>query len=260
MRIAHGSMVALFFLSFACGPTSGGQPGGSGGSGGGAGNGGGGGSPQCGADEFSCDAMRAPDADCTANEFGHCDGGVDALPPPPQLCQDMNVNNEPEILVGYSPANGQTVSQNGQIKVWVNDECAPTIAPNEQVNTMTGAITMPGNRSATAPDGYLYEPALYIAPQTAENGGTPHFPTYIKGQFQNNPTGFPFNCFTPITGATIDPPPPNSMLSEPFTAEFIWDVSSLGLAPGTYQGEFVIHDGDIDRAVGCIVIVIQPVM
>jgi hypothetical protein len=108
---------------------------------------------------------------CGVNEFGPgCDAGM------PKLCTDESVSNEPEILAAYSPANGKSVSENGQIKVWINDERAAIIAPNEQIDSMTGLITAPGDRTAKAPDGYLWEPALYIAPQTAENGGTPHFP------------------------------------------------------------------------------------
>jgi len=170
------------------------------------------------------------------------------------LCQAGDVNNEPEILVGYTPANGQTVGANGQIKVWVNDEAPPTIAPGEIVDASTGRITMPGDRTATAPDGYLWEPALYIAPQTAENGGTPHFPTIVKGDYDNNMTNGPG-----LSASGMDPPPAGSVLSEQYTAEFIWDVSSLGLAAGTYTAEFVIHDGDTDRGVGCVTIVIVPI-
>src|SRR5215831_9740496 len=55
---------------------------------------------------------------------GSMDGG---LPPMPMLCMAGGANNEPEILVGYSPANGQSVGATGQIKVWVNDEGAPII-------------------------------------------------------------------------------------------------------------------------------------
>jgi hypothetical protein len=60
-----------------------------------------------------------------------CDAGMEAgpPPPPPAVCSDMQVSTEPEILVGYSPAMGQTVGLTGQIKVWVNDENAPFIAP-----------------------------------------------------------------------------------------------------------------------------------
>jgi hypothetical protein len=56
----------------------------------------------------------------------------------------------------------------------------------------------------------------------------------------------------------MDPPPAGARLSDKFNSEDIWDVSTLGLAPGTYTGEFVIHDGDTDRAVGCVTIVIAP--
>jgi hypothetical protein len=38
--------------------------------------------------------------------------------------------------------------------------------------------------------------------------------------------------------------------------EHIWDVSSLDLPPGTYSAEFLIYDGDRDRGIGCVDIVI----
>jgi hypothetical protein len=182
-------------------------------------------------------------------EFGCTDGG---LPPMPMLCQMGGVNNEPGILVGYQPAMNQSVGANGQIKVWVNDEGAPIIAPGEMVDPNTGAITMPGDRTARAADGYLWEPALYIAPMTAENGGTPHFPTAIKGSY--NPTTIKGPG---VMVAGMDPPPAGSQLLSTYTGEDIWDVSSLGLPPGTYIAEFVIHDGDRDRGVGCVTITIQ---
>jgi hypothetical protein len=174
------------------------------------------------------------------------------------LCSYRTINNEPEILAAYSPANGQSVGQNGQIKVWISDEAAAIIAPNEGVDPSTGLITSPGDRSAKAPDGYLWEPALYIAPETAESGGTPHFPQAIKGWYNNHA---PLNGGKPAKGAGaqipgIEAPPPGTSLTEKFSSEDIWDVSELGLAPGTYLAEFVIHDGDVDRAVGCITIVI----
>jgi hypothetical protein len=176
------------------------------------------------------------------------------------LCTDPTVSNEPEILAAYSPASGETVRENGQIKVWINDERAAIIAPNEQIDMMTGMITMPGDRTAKAADGYLWEPALYIAPMTAENGGTPHFPQAIKGWYNNMP---PPPGQRPPNGAGVqvpgmDPPPAGTALPLQYSSEDIWDVSALGLAPGTYIGEFVIHDGDKDRAVGCVTIVIAP--
>jgi hypothetical protein len=174
--------------------------------------------------------------------------------PPPALCKAGGVNNEPDILVGYAPAQGQSVGKTGQIKVWINDEGAPIIAPNEQVDPNTGVITMPGDRTAKAADGYLWEPALYISPESAETGGTPHFPTAIKGRYNNQPGTK--GAGTLVAG--MDPPPPGSSTPAQYTAEDIWDVSSLGLAPGNYIAEFVIHDGDRDRGVGCVSIQILP--
>ena len=182
----------------------------------------------------------------------------------PSLCKEGGINSESTILVGYLPQPGQTVGTTGQIKVWVNDEGAPLIAPGEIVDQASGgAILTPGDRTAKASDGYLYEPALYISPDTAETGGTPHFPNYIKGQFNNNPN----NLNNVINGTPIDPlppgskplggPNPNGPAANKYTAEDIWNVSGLGLTIGTYQAEFLIHDGDTDRGVGCATIVIQ---
>jgi len=196
---------------------------------------------------------------CVPREDGTgCDAGTDAAPPkpppPPELCTNQDLNTEPEILVGYSPAAGQSVGLQGQVKVWVNDEHPPFIAPGEQVDPSTGAITAPGDRTATAPDGLLWEPALYIAPQTPQNGGTPHFPSWIKGWYNANPP----NTSGGVQVPGMDPVPRGASLSEKYTGEDIWDVSSLGLSPGTYMGVFVVHDGDDDRAIGCVTIAIGP--
>jgi hypothetical protein len=183
-----------------------------------------------------------------------CGDSSSSLPPEPALCQPGGVNNEPEILVGYAPATGQSVGADGQIKVWVNDEGASIIAPNELVDLATGAIATPGDRTAKAPDGYLWEPALYIAPMSAENGGMPHFPSFIKGDY-NNTTKKGAGVHVP----GMDPVPSGAVLTEMYTTEFVWNVSALGLAPGTYVAEFVIHDGDKDRGIGCVTITIQPI-
>jgi hypothetical protein len=207
------------------------------------------------------DGLRSPGVDggngsgvgsnptgCGQGEFNFCDAG--ALPPTPLLCQGQNdINTEPDILAGYEPADGQSVDFNGQIKVWVTDERPEIIATNEQIDPNTGAITMPGDRTATAPDGYLWEPAVYIAPQSAENGGTPHFPTAIKGDYDNQP-----GMYAMASGPAPDLPPGATSMPGGFNTEVIWDVSSLGLSLGTYIAEFMIHDGDRDRAVGCVTI------
>lgn len=195
-----------------------------------------------------------------------CVGAVTDCTPPPSLCADKVVNNEPEILAAYSPAPGEAVAKNGQIKVWVNDEWPPFISQGEQVDPNTGAVLTPGDRAGKAPDGYLFEPALYISPDTAESGGTPHFPQWIKGQYNNDPaagkpkgggmmmgTG-PFL----VQGAAVDAVPSGTPLREKYLDEYVWDVCALGLGPGTYTAEFVIIDGDQDRAIGCVTIVIAP--
>lgn len=220
-----------------------------------------GGPNDCSTDEFSqvCDAGTPPPpppGSCKDDEFGCRDGGM------PELCSDEDVNNEPEILVGYSPAMGASVAENGQIKVWVNDERPEFIADGEEVDANTGMILTPGDRTATADDGYLWEPALYIAPDTAESGGTPHFPQYIKGWYNNAArpsSGIRGGRRGTIAGVEVpgmDPVPPGKRLTEDYSTEVIWDVDALGLPPGTYIGEFVIHDGDHDRAIGCVTITI----
>ena len=167
---------------------------------------------------------------CGESEFGPaCDAGTpeDAgePPPPPPDCDDEDINNEPEILAAYLPEDGDSVSQCGDIKVWVNDEWASFIAPGEEVDPSTGEVTKPGDRTKLAPDGYLYEPALYI-----ENM-PPIFPTFIKGWYNNDPENFERNKSNPpgAEGPPIDDPPPGTDLSEDFTTEFVWNLCSLNL-------------------------------
>ena len=223
------------------------------------------------------------DGDCSDSEFGQCDAGTTTppppgecddsefpgcntdggQPPPPSLGEDEAVNNEPEILAGYSPPLGEAVSEGGQIVVWVNDEWPEAIAPGEQVDATTGRILVPGDRTAKAPDGYLWEPALYIAPQTVEAGGPPHFPQFIKGWYNNAPTatkpmGGKNAPSLGAPGAPIDTAPAGVDLREKYTTQLVWNVDALGLGPGTYTGEFVISDGDLDRAIGCVTIHITP--
>jgi hypothetical protein len=246
---------------------------------------GGNGSQTCsGVVEFSnwgpCLDAKGAAASCTANrpsgcgvgEFATtCDAGVDSgtprhcgegefgpscTKPPPSLCENRMVNTEPEILAGYAPASGQSVGNSGEIKVWVNDERPQLIALNEQIDATSGVITTPGDRAGKAPDGYLWEPALYIAPQTAESGGTPHFPQRIKGWYNNMPPFVRSAAVTAIQVSGMDPVPPGTKATEQYTTEDIWDVSALGLSAGTYNAEFVIHDGDRDRAIGCVTLTI----
>jgi hypothetical protein len=208
----------------------------------------------CETSEFGCHDASLPDGglNCATNEFapGCRDGGM-------SLCADKVVNNEPEVLAGYTPAAGQAVGVHGQIIAWLTDEHPFPIAPGEQLDLTTGDVLVPGDRTARASDGYLWEPALYIAPETAESGGRPHFPQKIKGTYNNDPIRGGKKLL-PMQGAPLDPAPAGVKLSEKFNAEAIWDVDVLGLAPGTYSAQFVIRDGDDDRGVGCVTIVIAP--
>ena len=184
------------------------------------------------------------------------------------LCNNKAINTEQGILLGYYPGPGQSASSSDSIKVWVTDENPPFVAPNEQVNSSTGAVTE-GDRTAKADDGYLFEPALYISPHTAESGGSPYFPNYIKGNVNNDPTsaqgGFMGRGIAGINGPAVDPIPAGASFAGVQTncfgqchnAEYIWSVSQLGLTTGTYQVEFVAHDGDRDRGIGCVSVTIK---
>jgi hypothetical protein len=180
------------------------------------------------------------------------------------LCEDPTVNNEPQILAGYDPAPGATVKENGQIKLWFTDELPAFIAENEQIHPMTGEVVVPGDRGALNIDGYPNEPTLYVMPMGPTPGaGGAFYPRWVKGDYNNKPSTGPdvfklFDRSMVMQGPPMDPAPPGTGLPETYNTEFIWDVSAMGLGPGTYLTEFVVHDGDLDRAVGCHVITIEP--
>lgn len=203
-------------------------------------------------------------SDLQLKTFGYVTIVPTSTAPEGSICQ-TTVNSDPSIILTYLPTAGQTVSATGQIKVWVNDAGAPFISTGEQVNPTTGAVTTIGDRAAKAADGYLLEPGLYIAPETVENDGQPHFPDFIKGQFNN--TGLLGNV---TNGPEYDPLPPgspqpgevnpNGLGFNRYVAEYIWNVQNLGLATGTYQAEFLIYGGtggDKDRAAICVTLIVQ---
>ncbi|HEX7479909.1 MAG TPA: hypothetical protein VF331_19055 [Polyangiales bacterium] len=189
------------------------------------------------------------------------DGGGPAVQSVPKACSDPSLSTEPEIIAAYQPSGSQTVGSKGQIKVWVTDECPTFLASGEVVDAKTGLITTPGDRTALAADNYLNEPALYIAPDSAEGGGTPHFPQYIRGAYNNMPPGATdlpnfVGCFSTTVGskgpALETLPAGSAPLNQLYSTEIIWDVDKLGLSPGSYIAEFSIHDGDRERAFGCV--------
>jgi hypothetical protein len=171
------------------------------------------------------------------------------MQPPP--CSSP-VNLEPDIIAAYFPAKNESVGRGGQIKVWINDELPMMIAPNEVVDPTSGAIKTPGDRTAKASDGYLYEPMLYI-------NGKAYFPTAIKGWYNNKSPVYGY-IGQQVVGEQVqgmDPLPAGTQTDDMYTGEDIWEVNALGLAPGSYDAEFVIKDGDAERGLGCVRIVIN---
>ncbi len=185
-------------------------------------------------------------------------------------CSKSDFNTEDEILVGSDPAPGTSTSS--KIRVWVTDEAPNRIAPNEVVSPSTGEITTIGDRNAkdTDTDGegnYLWEPTIYVAPAigapptkpfcNAKMGScTPYFPNIIKGEYNSDPE----KSSSKTKGPAIDAdwinfkngPGAGDLLEH--SSEYIWDVTTFGLAPGTYWAQFVIHDGDDNLGISCITI------
>ena|SRR5579864_3461658 len=167
-----------------------------------------------------------------------------------------------EIVEGYSPPQGQTVSAGGQVKVWVGDENPPCVGTGEIADATTGVVTHPGNHTELFGfgNGYPWEPALYIGTLSG-SGGQPKFPTMIKGTYNNAPKSGNDckNNINQLNGPAMDPIQSNSLKvkDSQYQAEYIWDVNSLGLGPGTYPAEFIIHDGDAEQGGYCVTISIQ---
>ena len=173
--------------------------------------------------------------------------------------------------MGYDPPMGHPVGWTGQVRVWVSGDSAPFVAPGEVVDNMTGAVTTPGDRAATAKDGLLYEPTLYIAPQSPTDGATPYFPQWIRGSYNDNPpspAGWYIGEAPATKGAPVDPIPPGSAIKgpgfwavspawSPYETEFVWDVSALGLGCESYTAVFSVNGGPFRggyRATGCVTI------
>jgi hypothetical protein len=187
-----------------------------------------------------------------------------AEPPAPPACSSANPG-EPGILAAFSPSNGQTVDANGQIKVWVNDENPACTGWSLGVNSSTGVTS---GLSDICPVDNLPYVALYMGPNYADSGGTPYYPNKVLGDYNNNLGNVypnksnckPANCGggSQCAGTTsgfiqgMDTPPAGTRLNLGFTSEYVWDVSKLNLPCGGYTAEFMIWDGDRDRASGCV--------
>jgi hypothetical protein len=170
-------------------------------------------------------------------------GGATITPPATSLCVPGGVNARPDIIAHVYPDHAEAISVDDQVKIWVNDDKPPMIAPGERITRNSGAIIRPGDRNAKAPDGYLLEPALYVFPQTAEAGGQPYFPTNIRGDYNNGSVRIAFG---------IERMPADVVLKYRYTSQYTWNVKDLGLQPGSYQLQFVVMDGTDKHAVKCI--------
>lgn len=177
-------------------------------------------------------------------------GGATITPPAGSICQKGGKNTHPEIIIGYSPAHAKAVPIDGRIKVWLSDTKPLLIAPAEKVARNTGIILEPGDRQATAPDELLWEPAIYIFPDTVDRGGKPYFPVTIKGHYNNGSVRVSYG---------MDQIPYDLKNAKPFIVEYAWNVKDLGLKPGAYQLQFSLHDGNEGRAIGCISIRVYDV-
>jgi hypothetical protein len=174
--------------------------------------------------------------------------GATITPPVTSLCKKGSANVHPEALIAFTPSQASAVSTGGQISLWVSDTKPPYIAPNELVVNSTGAIAVPGDvLSTTSPgyisDGYLFEPQLYIFPQTLEKGGKYYFPDYVRGAYFNG---------TPEVSDNTDVLPPDSLPTSSQTAEYLWNVQSIGLTDGDYNIEYVAHGGHGNLGVKCV--------
>lgn len=170
-------------------------------------------------------------------------GAATITPPTSSLCQPGGANARPEIIAHVSPAHAQAISSDGRIRIWVNDDKHPMIAPGERITRNSGAIITPGDRAARAPDGYLLEPALYVFPRTADAGGQAYFPTNIRGDYNNGSIRIAYG---------IERMPADVVLKFGYTSQYTWNVKDLGLAPGSYSLQLVVMDGTDKHAVKCI--------
>lgn len=168
--------------------------------------------------------------------------GATITPPVTNLCKKGGINIHPEALVAVEPQEATGVSNTGQISLWVSDNKAPVVAPGQLAVRSSGAIKVPGDIEAPAPDGYLMEPQLYILPAGLEKNGKAYFPNDVKGEYNN---GLPQDSFN------TDLIPNYALPTSTYTVEFVWNVASIGLTDGIYNIEFVAHDGNEKLGIIC---------
>lgn len=169
--------------------------------------------------------------------------GVTITPPTTSLCTKGGANIHPEAFIAYAPEQSHAISTQGQIKLWVSDTNQPYVAPDERILRGTGAVKESLHQTDLAPDGYYWEPQVYVFPATMENSGKQYFPNFVHGDYNNGTTMVSYGG---------DILPPYALPLSTYTAEFVWNVKDIGLTEGEYQIEFVAHDGNQQLGVKCI--------
>jgi hypothetical protein len=170
--------------------------------------------------------------------------GATITPPASNLCKPGGANVHPNALVAYWPPQATAISTTDQIELFVSDTKPPYISPNEIITRSSGAVKVPGDRAATAPNGYLWEPQLYVFPQTVEKDGRPYFPSWVQGDYNNGAmTGVSYGSGTL---------PVDSLPLSKFTVEYVWNVKDIGLTDGEYSIEFVAQDGNAKVGMRCM--------
>lgn len=169
-------------------------------------------------------------------------GGATITPPMSASCAPGGINARPDIIAYVSPKNATSVSSDSSIRIWVNDTLPLKIAPGEVVTRNSGSIVRAGDRTAKAPDGQLFAPALYIFPQTAEAGGAPFFPSNIRGDYDNGERRIAFG---------VERLPADITLKYGYTAQYTWFIKDLPIRSGSYQIQIVVTDSVDKHGVAC---------
>jgi hypothetical protein len=184
-------------------------------------------------------------------------------------------SGEPGILYAAKPGPNEQATSNDSIRLWYTDEHAVTLgvgSVSPLVNHPADTVVNPNVGDITQRDsfGFPLFPALFITDVTfdpkstigdAQHGGTPIPPSIVYGTWKesNGSDPSPENGFTLPAGAEPFPSSPSiihsadSRIERNYGALIVWNISSLGLAPGhSYRAQFVVHDGDNNKTGGDI--------
>jgi Putative Flp pilus-assembly TadE/G-like len=146
--------------------------------------------------------------------------------------------------------------------------------PGSVTNPAVGSTQLSGDLAGVDPDQRPMFPALFITDITNnptstsgdwEFGGTPIPPSAVYGTWKGAVVTVDKTKSPATTTVTPDADPaknnwklgagadtvPSGLLNEGYGAEVVWNISSLGLQAGHYyRMEFMVHDGDQNKAGG----------